>query len=96
MASHPIEALLRPPVELNTGVISIASAGIAALAPEVFMVTPTVAYGGAVALTGYGLWWLQQGLGVIRYQHNLRKAPRFEMSMRELPVSRPARPTRCR
>jgi conjugative coupling factor TraD (TOL family) len=87
MANHPIEALLRPPVELNTGIVSLASASIAALAPEAFMVTPAVAYGGAIALTGYGLWWLRQGFWVVRYQNNLRKAPRFEMSMRELPVS---------
>jgi conjugative coupling factor TraD (TOL family) len=87
VADHPIEALLRPPVELTTGLISIASAAMAALAPEALMVTPSVGYGGALVLALYGVWWIKKGARVIQYQRNLRRLPRFEMTATEIPLS---------
>lgn len=87
MTNHPVEALLRPPVEITTGVTALAAAGMSALAPEAIMVTPVVGYGAAAVFTGYGLWWLSKGLDVIRYQRNLRRLPSFQMKTSQIPVS---------
>ncbi len=87
MANHPVEALLRPPVELTTGLVSLLSAGICVLAPEAIMMTPSVAAAGAVGLTAYGLWWMAKGVYIVRYQRNLRRLPRFEMTSKAVPVS---------
>ena len=55
MNRHPVEALLRPPVELWSAVVAFATAGIAVLAPWVLMMPPGVAYAaaGALALLGW-------------------------------------------
>ena len=37
MSSHPVEALLRPPVELYSAIVAGAMAGTAVLAPWVLM-----------------------------------------------------------
>jgi len=87
VSDHPIEALLRPPVELTTGAVSVAAAVLSALAPEALMVTPSVGYGGAVVLGAYGLWWVRKGSRVVKYQNNLRRLPHFEMAATSVPVS---------
>ena len=87
MANHPVEALLRPPVEITTGVAALTAAGLSAAAPEAIMVTPDVGYGAAVALSAFGVWWVSKGLRVIRYQRNLRRLSTFEMKTSQIPVS---------
>ena len=49
--NHPIEALLRPPVELMAGAVAITCGFLAAIGPEYFMLTPSVGYGAAALLT---------------------------------------------
>lgn len=87
MSRHPMEALLRPPVELTVGTISILSGGVLALGPQYFMMTPPVAYGSAAVLVTYGLWWISKGWHVVRYQRNLRRLSHFAMAPAEIPVS---------
>lgn len=84
---HPVEALLRPPVELMAGFVAMLCATLAALGPEYFMVTPSVGYGAAALLFVYGAWWLKRGWGIVAYQHNLRRLPIFSMAQRRIPVS---------
>ena len=50
MSCHPVEALLRPPVELWSAVVALATAAIAVLAPWALMMPPGVAYAAAAAL----------------------------------------------
>ena len=54
MSSHPIEALLRPPVELWSTLVAFATAAIALLAPWTLMMPPGVAFAAGAALTLLG------------------------------------------
>ncbi len=54
MSRHPVEALLRPPVELWTTVVAFATALIAVLAPWFLMMPPGVAYAAAAILALLG------------------------------------------
>ena len=55
MSRHPVEALLRPPVELWSTVVALATALIAVLAPWSLMMPPGVAYAAAAILALLGL-----------------------------------------
>lgn len=85
---HPVEALLRPPAELNAGTVSVLCGALLALAPDYFMMTPGVAYASACVLCLNGCWWIRRGLKVIRYQRNLRRRRRWTMRARAVPVRR--------
>jgi len=87
MAAHPVEALLRPPVELMAGFVALLCATLAALGPEYFMVTPSVGYGAAFVLFVYAAWWLKRGWAIVAYQYNLRRLPTFSMAQHRIPVS---------
>ena len=87
IGGHPVEALLRPPAELNAGTVSVLAGVLIALGPEYFMMTPAVGYGCAGALGLHGAWWLHRGLRIVRYQRNLRRRRRWTMAAEEIPVS---------
>ncbi|MBK5944729.1 type IV conjugative transfer system coupling protein TraD [Halorhodospira halophila] len=84
---HPVEALLRPPVELYSAATAGMAAAIAAYAPWALMMNRELAWGtavvfGAVAIArGYQGWW------ILRYQRNLRTLPEFRMTSRQIPVA---------
>ena len=75
IGGHPVEALLRPPAELNAGAVSVLVGAAVALGPEHFMMTPGVGYGCAALLGVHGAWWLGRGFRIVRYQRNLRRRP---------------------
>ena len=75
MSQHPIEALLRPPVEFWSTVVAFATATIAMLAPWALMMPPGVAYTAGAALSVLGLVRGRQAWRVMRYQRNLRRLP---------------------
>ena len=54
MSRHPVEALLRPPVELWSALVALATALIAVLAPWSLMMPPGVAYAAAAILALLG------------------------------------------
>ena len=85
--AHPVEALLRPPVELTAGAVSVLCGAAAALGPEYVMMTPSVGRWTAAALGLAGAWWFWQGLRVVRYQRNLRRRRRWTMAAKRVPVS---------
>ncbi|MDO8828243.1 type IV conjugative transfer system coupling protein TraD [Methylophaga sp.] len=88
MKSHyPVEALLRPPVELWSAACAFSCALIAGLAPWAMMMTPSVAYATAVLLTLFGLSRTRDAWRVLRYQRNMRKLPRYEITANAIPVS---------
>jgi hypothetical protein len=73
MKHQPIEALLRPPVEYFSGLSYLAIGLLAATAPTVLMMTPSVAVVTATALLTLGLLRMVQGWRIRRYQRGLRR-----------------------
>lgn len=86
-AAYPIEALLRPPVELYSAAVSAAAALVTALAPDAFMMIPTVAYTTSAVLGVFAVVRAKEGLGVLRFQRNLRRVPHYEMRASKIPYS---------
>ncbi|MCP5409966.1 MAG: type IV secretion system DNA-binding domain-containing protein, partial [Chromatiaceae bacterium] len=87
MSRHPVEALLRPPVELWSAVVAFATAGIAVLAPWALMMPPGVAYAAAAALALLGIARWRQAWRVLTYQRNLRRLPIYRLRADQVPVS---------
>ena len=88
MSKHPIEALLRPPVELWSTLVAFATAAIAILAPWSLMMPPGVAYGAGALLLAMGLIRGRQALRVLRYQRNMRRLPTYKVRSSKIPLSR--------
>ena len=84
MASYPIEALLRPPVEWSSSLGAASLAAIVWRAPEVWMMTPVVADGVVAALVVLAGVRFLQGWRVVRYQRGLRGHRRFRIPSRQL------------
>ena len=87
LGDHPVEALLRPPVELTVCGVSWLCGALLVLAPATFMVTPDVAHITAALLVLYGLWWGRRGWRVVRYQRNLRRRRAWTLGHGDVPVS---------
>ncbi|MCP5443267.1 MAG: type IV conjugative transfer system coupling protein TraD [Chromatiaceae bacterium] len=87
MSRHPVEALLRPPVELWSAVVAFAIAGIAVLAPWALMMPPGVAYAAASVLALLGIVRWRQAWRVLTYQRNLRRLPTYRLRADQVPVS---------
>ncbi|MDE0249442.1 MAG: type IV secretion system DNA-binding domain-containing protein, partial [Gammaproteobacteria bacterium] len=88
MSRYPMEALLRPPVELWSMCTAWAGAALAWLAPGVLMMPGAVARTAALALFAFGLWRGYQAVRVLRYQWHLRKLPVYRLRSTQIPVSR--------
>src|SRR5690554_1184836 len=88
MADHPLEVLLRPPVEMWSGCVALSAGTICALAPSVLMMAPSVGFTSAVILISFGVYRIRQGWQVVKYQRNLRRLKRFSMSSKQIPVYR--------
>lgn len=88
MSRHPIEALLRPPVELWSTLVAFATAAIAVLAPWALMMPPGVAYSAGVALAVIGVMRARQAWRVMRYQRNMRRLPTYRLRANKIPLSR--------
>lgn len=88
MSSYQVEALLRPPAEAWSGMVAIATATIAAIAPWALMMPPTIAYGAATILGLIGVKRLRQALRVARYQRHLRRLPTYRLVPAAIPISR--------
>ena len=87
MNRHPVEALLRPPVELWSAVVALSTATLAIIAPWVLLLPPGLDYATAALLTLLGLVRGQQGWRVWRYQRNLRRLPLYALRSDEIPLS---------
>ena len=88
MSRHPIEALLRPPVELWSMLVAFATATIAILAPWALMMPPGVAYSAGAVLFALGLIRGRQAWRVLRYQRNMRRLPVYKLRSSKIPLSR--------
>lgn len=84
---YPIEALLRPPVELYSAWTAWTLAVISIYMPGVIMMTPGVAYVSAAILLFIGLRRFLQGYTIYEYRRNLVKLPYYGLKPRQIPVS---------
>ncbi len=87
MSDHPIEALLRPPVEAWTAGTAAISAGICLLAPWALFMTPGVSWAAAGLFGALALYRGKQAWRIRRYQRSLRRLPRYVMGSKQIPVS---------
>jgi len=88
VSTHPIEALLRPPVELWSTLVAFATAAIAMLAPWALMMPPGVAYSAGATLMLIGMIRARQAWRVMRYQRNMRRLPTYRLCADKIPLSR--------
>ena len=84
---YPIDAWLRPPVELYSATVFLGSALICVIAPWSLMMSPEIGYTMALILGYLGYERTQQALWVLRYQRNIRRVPAFTLRPDQIPVS---------
>lgn len=87
MKKYPVEALLRPPVEYYAASTYLALGLLAAKAPGVLLMTPSVAYLTAAGMCYLGIRRWRQGMRIRRYQKGLRRLKPYVMASRRMPVS---------
>jgi len=88
VSTHPVEALLRPPVELWSALVAIATGVMAIVAPWALMMPPGLAYGAAGVLFVLAAIRLRQAARVLRYQRNMRRLPIYKLRANRIPLSR--------
>ncbi len=84
---YPIEALLRPPVELFSATVSLSAALIATLAPWALMMTPSTGLLTAICLGIFGYTRLRAGLEILAYHRSLKRLPHYALTADQMPVS---------
>lgn len=87
MSTHPIESLLRPPVELWSTCTAFAAGTLAWLAPWALMMPPGIAIATSLTLFGFGLWRGRQAWRVLRYQRHMRRLPVYQIRADQILVS---------
>jgi len=88
MAEHAMESKLRPAVELYTVAICIAAAVLCVYSPWAVALSPEIGLVAALAYALFGLIRLRQAWEVLRYRRNIRRLTRYELTSRQIPVSR--------
>ena len=87
MNPHPVEALLRPAVELWSALAASTAAAVAWFAPWALMMPPGVARCAACVLAGFAAWRARQAWRVLRYRRGLRRLRAWRLPPDRLPVS---------
>ena len=88
MAEHAMESKLRPAVELYTVAICVAATLLCLHAPWAVALSPEIGLVAALAYALFGFIRLRQAWAVLRYRRNIRRLPRYELTSRQIPVSR--------
>jgi len=86
-SKYEIENFLRPPVELQSALVSILFSVLCVLAPSKFAMSPTVGYSFAFAFFISAAHRFYQGISILRYQRSLVKLPRYVMSLSKIKAS---------
>lgn len=88
MSGQPLEALLRPPIELWS-MVSAGGAGLATLlAPHTLMLTDNLSYPVSAGLFLLSVIRGQQAFQVLRYQRNMKRMPLYRLRPEQIPVSK--------
>ncbi|MBK6742679.1 MAG: type IV conjugative transfer system coupling protein TraD [Hydrogenophilales bacterium] len=85
--SYPVENLLRPPVEILSGVAMFVGSTLLASAPDWLPVSRPIALTLALGLLLASAWRIQQAGVVLRYQRNLRTLKGYSLKPRDIPWS---------
>lgn len=85
---HILETKLRPPVELYTAAVCFTSATLCVYSPWAFALTPQIAIYTALGFGVLGTVRAKEGYEVLRYQRNIKRLPKYEMTSKQIPVSR--------
>lgn len=88
MASHAVEVLLRPAVELYTVAVCIVAAAVSLWAPWSIALSPAIGRASALAFLCFAAIRLRQALTILRYRRTIRRLPRYAISANAVPVSR--------
>ncbi len=88
MNEYEKESLLRPPVEYYASANYAIVGVVAAMAPEVFMMLPSVALTLSLFMFGMSLRRFLQGRKITNYQNGLWKLPIYMLSSSKIPVSK--------
>lgn len=88
MSKHPIEQLLRPPVELAASFAYLFAAILAISSPGVLLMVPSVAYVLALFCLVRFAQRTQIAVRLLKYQHYLLVLPKYEISSAQIPVSK--------
>lgn len=80
MSNQPIEALLRPPVELSSVASNAAMAVVSVSAPQILMMPGGVGYGVGTFFTLRALWLAQRCIRLLTYQRGLHVLPDYQLS----------------
>jgi len=84
---YPIEALLRPPVELYSAMTAWMLAVVAIFMPSVIMMTQSVSYVASASLFLIGVNRFFQGYTIARYHKSLVRLPYYGLKPAQIPVS---------
>ena len=87
MSEHPIEALLRPPVEFWSVLTAGCAAGLCYFAPQNLLMSDDIGQGTAALLGSFAMWRFRQGWRAVSYQRNLRRLPVYSLPANRIPVS---------
>lgn len=88
MSSDAFDNRLRPVVEFLPAAVFIIGSAHLALRPETFFpMLPSISTATAIAFLGLGSWRLWQAMGVCRYQHHLKRLPRYKLDADDIPLS---------
>ncbi|MBC7501840.1 MAG: type IV conjugative transfer system coupling protein TraD [Herminiimonas sp.] len=82
-----MEALLRPPVELNSAVTACACSALAFIAPESLLLTPDMGAIAGCATLAFGAVRARQASRVMRYQRGLKRYKLTYVAPHKIPVS---------
>lgn len=84
---HILETKLRPPVEFYTASVCFSSATLCVYSPWALALTPQIGVYTAVGFGVCGAIRAKQGYDVLRYQRNIKRLPKYEMTSKQIPVS---------
>ena len=87
MNDHPIEALLRPPVEFWSVLTAGCASALCFAAPHTLLMPKDMGLGASIALGLFAFWRFRQGMRAVSYQRNLRRLPVYTLPANRIPVS---------
>ena len=82
---HPMEALLRPPVELWSTCTAFAAGTLAWLAPWALMMPPGIAMATSLTFSVLACGGAVRPWRVLRYQHHMKRLPDYQVRANQIP-----------
>ncbi|MET1256942.1 type IV conjugative transfer system coupling protein TraD [Aliikangiella maris] len=84
---YEVENLLRPPIELQSAIVSAIFTIACIIAPHMFSISQEVGYGFAILFSIPTIIRAHQGFVILRYHRNIKRLPRYVLSLSKLKIS---------